>query len=385
LFKTGTAVRNVVRRTPTTSGLQWRLVTKVPVRGAGGRIELLVGVSRDITDLVEVQELLEAVVDALPQSVWVKDDHGVFRFSNRSFAKRHGYSDPKDVEGKTDFNHWSPEIARQYKKEDIERIRLEKNDYHVRVNTVSRSGEKVVLDVSKIVLNRADGRPQLLCVFDDVTKRVGDERKAIEGDISRLIGHCFKNWIELLSEDTEKLRQAIPALGRVEGYKRVVAGYRYLSQATQKAIYSRSLNDGLSPVRFSVSDAIAAVVNHCHDRRILVSGTKRLFYSGSKCHFENALLELIKNAQRELSIDGGKIEIGVAAKRHGFVVTVADNGPGVPAAIRGKEFELFSKGKMARSGLGLSYVREVCRAHGGEARRLESQRGAVFEMEFASK
>ena len=68
------------------------------------------------------------------------------------------------------------------------------------------------------------------------------------------------------------------------------------------------------------------------------------------------------------------------------VVTVADDGPGVPAGLRGQVFERFSRGDSARTrthgstGLGLSIVDAVVTAHRGQI-SVESHPGLTrFEL-----
>jgi len=63
-----------------------------------------------------------------------------------------------------------------------------------------------------------------------------------------------------------------------------------------------------------------------------------------------------------------------AAPSDGVTLTVADDGPGIPAGARNRVFERFTRLDEARSrdaggtGLGLPIVRELVRAHGGEVR-----------------
>lgn len=71
---------------------------------------------------------------------------------------------------------------------------------------------------------------------------------------------------------------------------------------------------------------------------------------------------------------------------HWALITVADDGPGIPAAARERVFERFVRLDDARdragggSGLGLAIVREVARSHGGAVDIADSLRGAHFEV-----
>jgi two-component system sensor histidine kinase KdpD len=86
---------------------------------------------------------------------------------------------------------------------------------------------------------------------------------------------------------------------------------------------------------------------------------------------ELALRQLIDNAAK-YSPPGAPIRIGAARRGAGIVFAVADSGPGVPPHERQQVFERFyrapaHKSGVPGSGLGLYVVREIARAHGGDA------------------
>ena len=58
-----------------------------------------------------------------------------------------------------------------------------------------------------------------------------------------------------------------------------------------------------------------------------------------------------------------------------LVISVQDTGTGFDARAREQAFELFFTTKATGSGLGLAFVRQVARAHGGDA-ALTSREGA---------
>ena len=88
-----------------------------------------------------------------------------------------------------------------------------------------------------------------------------------------------------------------------------------------------------------------------------------------KLRFERILANLLDNANQH---GGGPTKVSVEPRgRHGMVLAVEDNGPGVARGERSRIFERFARGSAARhkvgTGLGLSLVAEHAHAHGGEA------------------
>jgi signal transduction histidine kinase len=95
-----------------------------------------------------------------------------------------------------------------------------------------------------------------------------------------------------------------------------------------------------------------------------------------------ALTNLVGNAVAHGG-GAGQIRVVVGAGR---TIEVADEGPGVPADLRPRLFEPFSRaGSSAEGcGLGLHLTREIMRAHGGEVELVPAPRGATFRLAFAA-
>ncbi len=90
---------------------------------------------------------------------------------------------------------------------------------------------------------------------------------------------------------------------------------------------------------------------------------------GDPVALSRMLANLIENAVKY----GQRARVRVAGDARGALVSVADDGPGVPEAELERIFEPFTRLEASRSretggtGLGLAVVRSVARAHGGDA------------------
>jgi signal transduction histidine kinase len=80
---------------------------------------------------------------------------------------------------------------------------------------------------------------------------------------------------------------------------------------------------------------------------------------------------LLSNAVRHTP-PGGSVTVSAQRDGGGWQIAVADTGPGVPAALRPRLFDRFSRGDGARrrdsggAGLGLSLCAAIAAAHGGD-------------------
>jgi signal transduction histidine kinase len=90
------------------------------------------------------------------------------------------------------------------------------------------------------------------------------------------------------------------------------------------------------------------------------------------------LINLIKNAVEASGEDQAKIEVTVEQNRSGPVITVTDNGPGIPEEILSRLFEAYvttkHTGPTPGMGLGLAICQKIVIDHGGHI-RVESTPG----------
>ncbi len=133
-------------------------------------------------------------------------------------------------------------------------------------------------------------------------------------------------------------------------------------------------DDAAPPPRevLDVAELAQGVVARYADARVPVTlvraGTDGLLVEANPTAVARVLANVVDNAVRYAS-SGVVVSVGSAAG--GAVLTVTDDGPGIPAADRARVFERFTRLHDARdrgtggSGLGLAIVGELVRQHGG--------------------
>ena len=99
------------------------------------------------------------------------------------------------------------------------------------------------------------------------------------------------------------------------------------------------------------------------------NGARSVTASIDQPSVERALTNLVTNAL-EASPPGSVVTVEVAPSHGSVVISVADEGPGIPEADQSKIFDRYWQGEhggAARGdGIGLSIVRHVATAHGGD-------------------
>jgi signal transduction histidine kinase len=105
--------------------------------------------------------------------------------------------------------------------------------------------------------------------------------------------------------------------------------------------------------------------------------------TGERDALGRAVANLLDNATRHAE---SKVELSVRADGAYQQITVADDGPGIPAADRERVFQRFTRLDDGRardaggSGLGLAIVRELVRRHGGTVTLSDAEPGLRVDV-----
>ena len=150
----------------------------------------------------------------------------------------------------------------------------------------------------------------------------------------------------------------------------------------------------IKPVNLSeiVSDAVASAKAAGPDHPITLDAGSEIYALGDSNRIHQVIANLLANA-RVHTPAGTAIKVAISQGENEVLVSVSDNGPGLSESDREKIFERFYRVDPARqrssgggadgSGLGLSIVDAVMRAHGGYV-KVESKlgEGSTFTLHF---
>jgi len=106
---------------------------------------------------------------------------------------------------------------------------------------------------------------------------------------------------------------------------------------------------------------------------------------GDESQLRRLVVNLLANA-RTHTPTGTRVDVSVHAADGMNVLTVADNGPGVPAQLQSTVFARFARGDASRNrdgdstGLGLAIVKAIAEAHGGTVTLDSSPGHTIFTV-----
>lgn len=124
------------------------------------------------------------------------------------------------------------------------------------------------------------------------------------------------------------------------------------------------------PVRVDevIAERVAAWEPVAQERgvRLAVRSQGAVIASIGDGDLEQVLDNLIANALDAVP-GGGEVRLGATRRNDTVFVTVADNGPGMPPAVRATAFRRFGNPQATGSGLGLAIVHRLVTANGGTA------------------
>lgn len=180
MLQTGQPIINKVERQTAADGSDaWASVTKVVMRNGEGDATGLIGISRDITDLMRLKasldqerSLLRSLVDHLPDYIYVQDEAGRFLLVNKAFCDLVKVASADEILGRTAVALLPPPLGAELLQEDLQVVRsgvpVLNREEPCRLTTE----EDCWLSTTKVPLRDANGMVGgVVTISHDITQR----------------------------------------------------------------------------------------------------------------------------------------------------------------------------------------------------------------------
>jgi len=149
-----------------------------PIRANNGDISGVVLVFRNVTEEYELNESLEsgqifiqALLETLPDLVWVKNKEGVYLSCNAKFSRLFGAPE-HEIVGKTDYDFVDKELADFFRENDLIALNAGKATINEETVTFADDGHSELLETIKTPMFDAHGQLiGILGVARDITQR----------------------------------------------------------------------------------------------------------------------------------------------------------------------------------------------------------------------
>ena len=198
------------------------------------------------------------------------------------------------------------------------------------------------------------------------------DRLSILGELAASLAHEIRNPLGGIQGAAEILRKKIDAhsteaefvdiqLKEIQRLNKVVGNYLALAKTD-----SVELNP--TPLHEIVTDALELTRISARKKKIQIQTSfpeKPILVMANGLQIQQVILNLTLNAIQAMP-DGGKLDISITVKKNRALVTVRDNGPGVPEAYKDQLFKTFFTSKKEGTGLGLSIVKRIVQNHNGK-------------------
>lgn len=282
-------------------------------------------------------------------------------------------------------------------KEALRDMALTRQDSMARQVSLEMRGERRILQMNLTMLRDEQGDfLGSVLVLDDLTQMMKGQRMAAWREVARRIAHEIKNPLTPIQLSAQRLRKRF-----LERFREDPDGIVF-DECT--AMISKSVDELKVLVNeFSNFARMPAVQPTPNDLNSLVRETLTLYQEAhrevnfsfaadeqlpmirlDRDQIKRVLINLLENALAAL--DGrGEITITTLYDVELKMVscTIADNGPGIPAELKGRIFEPYVSTKKHGTGLGLAIVASIIADHNGFVRVRDNQpHGSCFVMEL---
>lgn len=360
-------------------------------------------------ELHREREFIEGIMNAIPDPIYVKNDHHQWIYGNRAFSEMVGKR-PSEYLGHKEDDILSAQNARWIKRLDRDVLRSGTSDESEEEIYDSKGQKRIVLS-KRTPFTFQDGRKVLISVMRDISERKKLElelqvSKARQLEASRLatlgetaggIAHEINNPLNVLVGIAELIQMLVDKNGTIEPSKlkeyseKIVKFSMRIAKIVKglRAISRDASQDPFSDVELGqlVEEAVELCRQQFLNRGIeltVKNPDRDLIIQGRFAQISQIVMNILNNA-RDAVEESTKPQIYVEVTRDTndqAVIRIWDSGPGIPQEIESQIMNPFFTTKPAGkgTGLGLSISRAIADEHGGVIRLNRNVSASCFEV-----
>ncbi len=215
-----------------------------------------------------------------------------------------------------------------------------------------------------------------ILIIEDITEIVSAQKDRAFKEIVRRLAHEVKNPLTPIVLNAERIRKNVenPSLKRAasviteqaETIRRLIDEFRLYARLPMPKREKVNLHELFKELSLAFEEKLKISTN-C-PRQLVITADKDLLRS--------VFLNLLKN-----SIEAGakNVNVDVIRQKGKVLISLSDDGSGVPEEISDKLFSPYASTKEGERGLGLSIVRRIIEEHGGKI-KLAGKNTFIIEL-----
>lgn len=374
----------------------WVDTTIVPFLNAVGKPYQYVAIRSDITERKQAETQIReqaTLLDKSQDAIFVLDLEDRIRFWNESAKRLFGWTaseaiacDVKELVFKTTPSEFK----------DAKKAVAELSEWHGEVQQVTKDGKEIIVESRWTLVRDQAGRPKsILIVNTDITEKKQLERQFLRtqrlesiGTLAGGIAHDLNNILTPILAASQLLQLKLPNPDKqVQMMLEILENNTKRGAALVKQVlsFARGVEGQRTSLQLRhIISEIRQIAKQTFPKSIELSmdlSSDLWAVSGDATQLHQVLMNLCVNA-RDAMPDGGTLSISAEnlfidqnyARMHleakvgpYIVVTIEDNGIGIPPAIVDRIFEPFftTKELGKGTGLGLATVIGIIKSHGG--------------------
>ncbi|KFI06700.1 PAS domain S-box protein [Massilia sp. BSC265] len=375
--------------------LFWALVEIIAIRNDSGELEGYCKLTRDLTNLKELQDRLaaekvraELTLRAIADGVISVDTAGMVEYMNDQARTLTGWSG-EEVKGlgiEQVFNIIQPDAADS--EDEAPGPTVSGNMSPRRTSVLrARDGSRHVIDMCQSPIPCEDGRPcGTVIVFHDVSERQRMESALHDAarrkdEFLAMLAHELRNPLAPVSAAAELLAMGKLGAGPARKASQVIIRQvKHMTALVDDLLDVSRVSRGEITLRMASLDMKIVIGSAIEQVRPLIESRGHTlavklapataYVSGDEKRLIQIVANLLNNAAK-YTLPGGHIDVELYTADNQVCIAVSDNGIGIAPEAQPTVFELFEQVQRTSDradgglGIGLALVRSLVRMHEG--------------------